>query len=72
MSFRDATATEIQHRIQVAWACLTGHKQELTSKRYPLKHRLRLYSGAVIPTMMHGAKAWAMSETLGQQLRRTQ
>ena len=72
ITFHNASTTEIQHRIRAAWACFTGHRQELTSKHYPLEHRLRIYRGTVIPTMMYGAETWTPPEPLQHQLRRTQ
>ena len=71
ISFHDAMETEIHHRTRAAWASFTSHKQELTSKHYPLAHRLRLFNSTVTPTALYGAETWTLTEPLRQHLRRT-
>eukprot|EP00959_Pyramimonas_sp_CCMP1952_P325998 6823815-Pyramimonas_sp.AAC.2 len=72
ISFSEPTQTEVNHRIEAAWAAFAANRQELTSKHYPLKHRLQLFQGTVTPTVLYGSAAWAMTEPLRQQLRTTQ
>eukprot|EP00959_Pyramimonas_sp_CCMP1952_P207547 4341376-Pyramimonas_sp.AAC.1 len=50
ISFNEPAQTEVNHRIKAAWAACAANRQELTSKHYPLKHRLRLFQGTVAPT----------------------
>ena len=43
ISFYQQETTEIKSRIRAAWATFQKYRQELTSKTYMLKHRLRLF-----------------------------
>ena len=44
ITFQQQETTEIKNRIRVAWATFYNYKQELTSKSYLLRHRLRIFS----------------------------
>ena len=51
---------EIRSRIRAAWATFHKYRQELTSKNYMLKHRLRLFDATVSPSATlqeHGHRA---------------
>ena len=60
-----ALQAEIDHRIRQAWKAFMARKSELTSKKYYLGHRLRLFESVVTPTIMYGSSAWTL--TLDQQ-----
>ena len=47
-------------------------KQELTTKSYSLKGRLRLFHGTVTPTMLYASSAWTITAELQNKIRRTQ
>ena len=47
-------------------------KSELTSKRYSLNDRLRLFHGTVTPTILYAAETWTLTVELENRLRRTQ
>jgi len=53
LTFRLATSTEIDNRIASSWRKFHFLKQELTTKSYSLKGRLRLFHGTVTPTMLY-------------------
>ena len=48
VSFYQQETTEIKSRIRAAWATFHKYRQELTSKNYMLKHRLRLFDATVL------------------------
>ena len=53
ISFHQQETLEIKSRIRAAWATFHKYRQELTSKNYMLKHRLRLFDAAVSPTLCY-------------------
>ena len=55
ISFYQQETTEIKSRIRAAWATFHKYRQELTSKNYMLKHRLRLFDATVSPTVCYAA-----------------
>ena len=55
IAFLQQETTEIKNRIRVAWATLHKYRQELTSKNYMLKHRLRLFDAATTPTICYAS-----------------
>ena len=55
----DQETTEIKSRIRAAWATFHKHRQELTSRNYMLKHRLRLFDAATTPTICYASGTWA-------------
>ena len=72
LTFHDYHHTELANRIAMAWRKFNQLHDELTSKRYPLHSRLRLFSGAVTPTVMHGCTSWTLTKDLLLTLRRAQ
>ena len=54
VSFDQYNQTEIDNRIAAAWKKIWSLKSELTSKRYSLHDRLRLFEGTVTPTFLYG------------------
>ena len=59
ISFQQQETTEIKNRIRAAWATFHKYRQELTSKNYMFKHRLRLFDAVVTPTMSYASGTWA-------------
>ena len=51
ISFYQQETIEIKSRIRAVWATFHNYRQELTSKNYLLKHRLRLFDATVSPTI---------------------
>ena len=62
ITFRQQETTEIKNRIRAAWATFHKYRQELTSKKYMLVHRLRLFDAAVTPTICYASGTWAPSK----------
>ena len=59
ITFQQQETTEIKNRIRAAWATFHKYRQELTSKNYMLKHRLRLFDAAITPTICYASGTWA-------------
>ena len=72
LSFHDPHRTELENRIAAAWRKFYTLKSELTSKRYSLSDRLRLFHGTITPTMLYAAETWTLTAELENRLRRTQ
>ena len=72
LTFHNYHKCEIDNRIAAAWRKFGMLKHELTSKHYPLKSRLKLFDGAVTPTIMYGSASWTLTKDLEQSLQRTQ
>ena len=62
ISFHQQETLEIKSRIRAAWAAFHKYRQELTSKNYMLKHRLRLFDAAVSLTLCYAAGTWTPSK----------
>ena len=60
ITFQQQETTEIKNRIRTAWATFHKYRQELTSKNYLLKHRLRLFDAAITPTICYGT--WTLTK----------
>ena len=58
ISFHQQETLEIKSTIRAAWASFHKYSQELTSKKYMLKHLLRLFDAAVSPTLCYAAGTW--------------
>ena len=63
---------EIDNRIRVAWKRFMANKQELTSKSYTLRNRLRLFDSVVTSSMLYGSASWTLTQDLQSKLQRTQ
>ena len=63
---------EIKSRIRAAWATFHKYSQELTSKNYMFKHRLRLFDAAVSPTVCYAAGTWAPNKEHERMIQSTQ
>ena len=59
ISFHQQETLEIKSRIRAAWATFHKYRQELTSKKYMLKNRLRLFDATVSPTLCYAAGTWS-------------
>ena len=71
--FYQQETTEIKNRIRSAWSTFRKYRQELTSKNYMLKHRLRLFDAAISPTVFcHAAGTWAPNKEHENMIQSTQ
>ena len=55
ITFQEQETTEIRNRMRAAWATFHKYRQELTSKTYMLRHRLRLFDAVVLPTINYAS-----------------
>ena len=72
VSFDSTQEIEIENRISNAWKKFMAFKNEMTSKQYPLKHRLRLFNGTVTPTILYGSATWTLTCKTESRIRSTQ
>ena len=72
VTFSEPTTTEVEARIKAAWKKFGVFKQELTTRSYSLKDRLRLFNGTVAPTLLYGSGSWTMTISLESRVRSTQ
>ena len=72
ISFHHQETTEIKSRIRAAWATFHKYRQELTSKKYMLKFRLRLFDATVSPTLCYAAGTWTPSREHERMIQSTQ
>ena len=59
ITFQQQETTEIRNRIWAAWATFHKYRQELTSRTYRLRHRLRLFDAVVSHTMNYASGTYA-------------
>ena len=45
----------MKNRIRAAWTTFHKYRQELTTKNFMLKHRLRLFDAAITPTICYAS-----------------
>ena len=72
LTFDDYHGIELDNRIASAWRKFNLLRQELTSKTYPLKSRMRLFNATVTPTILYGSASWTLTKEHLVRLRRTQ
>ena len=72
ISFHQQETPEIKSRIRAAWATFHKYSQELTSKKYMLKLRLRLFDATVSPTLCYAAGHWTPSKEHERMMQSTQ
>ena len=72
ISFHQQETLEIKSRIRAAWATFHKYRQELTSKNYMLKHRLRLFDATVSPTLCYAAGTWTPNREHERMIQSTQ
>ena len=72
ISFYQQETLEIKSRIRAAWTTFHKYRQELTSKKYMLKLRLRLFDATVSPTLCYAAGTWTPSREHERMIQSTQ
>ena len=72
ISFHHQETTEIKNRIRASWATFHKYRQELPSKNYTLKHRLRLFDAAISPTICYAGGTWTPNEEHEKKIQSTQ
>ena len=72
ISFHHQETLEMKSRIRAAWATFHKYRQELTSKKYMLKLRLRLFDATVSPTLCYAAGTWTPSKEHERMIQSTQ
>ena len=72
ISYYQQETTEIKSRIGAAWTTFLKYRLELTSKKYMLKHRLRLFDATVSPTICYAAGTWAPNKEHERMIQSTQ
>ena len=72
ITFQQQETTEIRNRIRAAWATFHKYRQELTSKNYMLKHRLRLFDATIYPTVCYAAETWTPTKEHERMIQSTQ
>eukprot|EP00973_Karenia_brevis_P022706 3125287-Karenia_brevis.AAC.1 len=71
-TFDDQSKVELQQRLAAAWGKFNVYRQELTSKTYPLKERLRLFDATITATVLYGSASWTLTQDSEMLLERTQ
>ena len=72
ISFHQQETIEIKSRIRAAWTTFRKYRQELTSKKYMLKLRLRLFDATVSPTLCYASGTWSPSREHERMIQSTQ
>ena len=72
ITFQQQETTEIRNRIRAAWATFHKYRQELTSRNYLLKHRLRLFDAAITLTICYAAGTWTPTKEHERLIQSTQ
>ena len=72
ISFHQQETLEIKSRIRAVWAIFHKYRQELTSKNYILRHRLRLFNATVSPTICYAAATWTPNKEHERMIQSTQ
>ena len=72
ISVHQQETLEIKSRIRAAWATFHKYRQELTSKKYLLNYRLRLFDATVSPTLCNAAGTWTLSKEHERMIQSTQ
>ena len=70
--FHDPHEQELSNRIAAAWGAFTKHKEELTSRRFRLRDRLKLFNAVVSSTVLYGCECWTLRIDQQRRLRTVQ
>ena len=70
--FHDPQELELSSHIASARGAFTKHKEELTSRRFRLKDRLKLFTAVVTSTVLYGCEAWTLKLDQQRRLRSVQ
>ena len=69
LCFGQSSEVELQNRLSAGWAAFHRHKQELCSKHYRTRDRVRLFDAVVSPTVLYGSAAWTLTSAMERKLR---
>ena len=72
ITFQQQETTEIRNRIRAAWTTFHKYRQELTSRNYLLKHRLRLFDAVISPTISYASGTWTPTKEHERNTQSTQ
>ena len=72
ITFEQQETAEIRNRIRRAWAAFFKFRQELTSKTYRYKDRLRLFDMVITPTLTYSCATWTLTKEHERMIKSTQ
>ena len=72
ITFLQQKTTEIRNRITAGLATFHKYRQELTSKNYLLKRRLRLFDAVTTPTICYASGTWTPTKEHERMIQSTQ
>ena len=72
ITFEQQETAEIRNRIRRAWAAFLKFRQELTSKTYRYKDRLRLFDMVITPTLTYACATWTLTKEHERMTKSTQ
>ena len=72
ITFQQQETTETRNCIRAAWATFHKYGQELTSRSYMLRHRLRLFDAVVSPTMNYASGTRTVTKKHERMIQSTQ
>ena len=72
ITIKNAVQVEFEHRIKCVWSTFTTHRLELTSPKYPLRDRLKLFDATVTPSLFYASGTWTMTQDMVKKRRTTQ
>ena len=72
LTLNNGAEKELENRIASAWRKFHSYKQELTSRHYNLKDRLKLFNATVTPTILYGSASLTMTKHMETILTSTQ
>ena len=72
ITFEQQETTEVKNRVRVAWASFDKQREELTTRSYLLRHRLRVLDAVITPSMLYGSGTWTLTLEHEKMIRSTQ
>ena len=72
LTFDEPMRAEIDHRVSMGWKKFMSPKEELTTNKYSVRSRLRLFDSTVTPTVLYGAATWTLTKDMENKIVRTQ